>query len=130
MFRITVQDAFCAAHTLQIAGAHEPVHGHNFRVTAAIEGPSLDTDGLLCDFHTVEASLRSILDPFRNNNLNATPPFDTTNPTAELIAKHIAGELTAALASALEPYGSRVAWVSVTEAEGCVATYTPPAGTP
>lgn len=126
MYRIAVQTTFCAAHALTISGATEPVHGHNWRVTATIEGSELDDDGLVCDFHTVLATLQDIVAPFHNNHLNLVPPFDSTNPSAELVAKHIADELAELLGAALDPYGSRVASVSVTEAEGCEATYLPP----
>jgi 6-pyruvoyl-tetrahydropterin synthase len=73
MFSLTVSTEFCAAHALVIAGQREVIHGHNFRVTACIEGNALDGDGLLCDFHTVESFLHEIIEPFVNANLNATP---------------------------------------------------------
>jgi|SRR6185295_4157810 len=124
MYELTVSAEFCAAHAIRIAGQREPTHGHNFRVTALIQGPTLDHDGLLCDFHTVEETLTQIIEPFQNRDLNATPPFDAINPTAELIAKHIADQLGATLNSALAPH-ARVSAVSVTEAPGCLATYRP-----
>ncbi|HCT44200.1 MAG TPA: 6-carboxytetrahydropterin synthase QueD, partial [Phycisphaerales bacterium] len=58
-----------------------------------------------------------------NQNFNDTPPFDTTNPSAELIAKHIADELASRLDDALAP-NAQVHSVSITEAPGCIATYT------
>ncbi len=122
MYTITVDHEFCAAHCLAIAGAREPVHGHNFRVTATIEGSSLDGDGLLCDFHTIHDTLAEIVAPFQNGNLNQTPPFDRLNPTAELIAKHIADALAERLDEALSP-AAYVASVRVTEAAGCAAMY-------
>lgn len=125
MYDLTVSAEFCAAHAIRIAGQREPNHGHNFRVTAVITGKSLDNDGLLCDFHTVEESLARIIEPFHNRDLNATPPFDKINPTAELLAKHIADELGDRLNSALAPH-ARVSAVSITEAPGCLATYRPP----
>lgn len=124
MFELTVEAAFCAAHAISIAGVKEPVHGHNFRLTATIAGETLDHDGLLCDFHTVEGALREIIRPFHNQNLNDTPPFDRVNPTAERIAEYIAIELGNALNQALAPH-ARVAAVRVTEAEGCAAIFRP-----
>ena len=123
MFTIQVTHEFCAAHTLSILGSHEPIHGHNFKTTAYIAGQTLDDDGLLCDFHTVQAQLIEICTPFTNNNLNETPPFDTINPTAENIAKHIADELADRLDSSLAPH-AKVHSVSITEAPNCLATYT------
>ena len=86
MYTITVTHEFCAAHTLTIAGAREPLHGHNFVTKATIAGDTLDGDGLLCDFHTAHAVLVEICNPFTNRNFNEIAPFDTTNPSAELIA--------------------------------------------
>jgi len=122
MYEISIEHEFCAAHTIRIAGTQEPVHGHNFRITATIEGETLDADGLLCDFHTAEAVLREICRPFVNTDLNQIPPFDRTNPTAELIARHIADEMSGRLDGSLQPH-ARVASVRVTEGPGCAATY-------
>lgn len=125
MYQITVEREFCAAHALLIAGTREPIHGHNFRVTATIAGERLDEDGLLCDFHTVNAVLKDICRPFVNANLNRVEPFDVINPTAEHIARHIADRLAERLDDALAP-DARVAAVRVTETTGCAATYTRP----
>lgn len=122
MFEITVKAEFCAAHTISIGGHQEPVHGHNWRVTAAVEAETLDDDGFVCDFHTVEDTLHAIIAPFVNNDLNATTPFDTLNPTAEHIARYIGDQLAERLDEPLAP-SARVSWVSITEAPGCVATY-------
>ncbi|MBO6512530.1 MAG: 6-carboxytetrahydropterin synthase [Phycisphaerales bacterium] len=125
MFTIQVTHEFCAAHALHILGADEPIHGHNFVTTATIAGQTLDDDGLLCDFHTVQAQLIDICHPFTNQNLNDTPPFDSLNPTAELIAKHIADELAGRLDASLSPH-AQVHSVTITEAPNCKATYTRP----
>lgn len=112
---------FSAAHSLLIRGEREPVHGHDWRVTAVIEGPSLDEDGLLVDFHAVERTLDEILAPYRNSNLNESPPFDEVNPSAERVAEHIARRLDERLPSTT----TRIASVAVTEAPGCEATFLP-----
>lgn len=122
MYEIEVQAVFSAAHAIMIAGAREPLHGHNWRVKATVAGERLDGDGLLCDFHTVEGMLREITGRFNNRNLNETAPFDGLNPTAELVARHIGDELASGLDGALAP-NAWVSSVSVTEAEGCLATY-------
>ena len=124
MYTITVTHEFCAAHTLSIAGAQEPIHGHNFISKATIAGDTLDADGLLCDFHIVHAALVEICNPFTNQNFNEIAPFDSINPSAELIAKHIADELTNRLADELAP-NACLQSVSLTEAPGCVATFLP-----
>lgn len=123
MYEITVETEFAAAHAIVMAGQREPVHGHNWRVAVSVEGDFLDDDGLLCDFHAIEASLREIVRPFHNRDLNATAPFDRVNPTAELVARHIADALDAAIPARDAARGVRVAWVRVTEAPGCAAVY-------
>ena len=123
MFTIQVTHEFCAAHTISILGTQEPIHGHNFVTVATISGDTLDADGLLCDFHTVHAILVEICNPFTNNNFNAISPFDILNPSAENIAKYIADQLADRLDQSLAP-AAKVHAVSITEAPGCIATYT------
>lgn len=124
MYEITVEHTFSAAHAIRIAGAMEPLHGHNWLIRATITGRDLDDDGLLCDFHAIHDRLAAICHRFHNGNLNTIAPFDELNPTAELVARHIADEL----GRALDRDGRlRVASVSVGEAAGCVATFRPEA---
>ncbi len=124
MYEITVNAEFCAAHAIEMAGAREKTHGHNWGVSVTLAGPSLDRDGLLCDFHTIETSLHDILARYHNANLNEVEPFDRLNPTAE----HVASYLFESLDEALESLGAsevRLQSVAVTEAPGCVAVYRP-----
>ncbi len=125
MFAITVEAEFCAAHALRIAGVQEPIHGHNFHVKLTLEGPELDSDGLLCDFHTIEDALSQLLAPLHNTNLADHPPFDTINASAEAIAHYIAQAMNTRIGDALAPHAT-IASVSVSEAPGCIATYRPP----
>jgi 6-pyruvoyltetrahydropterin/6-carboxytetrahydropterin synthase len=124
MYELTVEATFSAAHAILIAGEREPLHGHDWHVTACVAGETLDPEGLLIDFHALEESLSAILRPFRNANLNDAPPFDRTNPTAENVARFIA--LSLAERARMPGEGgrnTRVAWVRVTEAPGCAVTY-------
>ncbi|UYV13923.1 MAG: 6-pyruvoyl tetrahydropterin synthase family protein [Phycisphaera sp.] len=127
MFEITAQTRFNAQHAILIKGEREPLHGHDWLVRATIAGPTLDGEGLLCDFHAVEAALRLIVDPWNHDNLNHSEAFRgrKIEPTAENVAMVIATELASALGETL-PTDARVARVSVTEAPDCVATYIPP----
>ncbi len=120
MYELSIETTFSAAHAIVIRGVREPVHGHDWHVTAVLAGEHLDEDGLLCDFHEAHEKLDSIVEPFRNRSLNEVAPFTTKNPTAELVARHIAGELADEL-----PSGVRIASVRVTEAVGCAATFVP-----
>lgn len=122
MFELTVQTVFSAAHAIVIAGTREPLHGHDWHVTACVAGQSLDDEGLLIDFHALEEALGAIVRPFRNGNLNETTPFDRTNPTAENVARYISYALTERV-RLISERGVNVAWVRVTEAPGCAVTY-------
>ncbi len=124
MFEITAEASFNAQHAILIHGDREPVHGHDWVVRATIAGPTLDREGLLCDFHAVESALRGITDPWNHDDLNHSEAFRgrKLEPTAENVAMVVAVELARALRDIL-PEGARVARVSVTEAPRCVATY-------
>lgn|SRR5690606_7961978 len=118
MFELTIEGEFCAAHAIVIRGEREPMHGHNWHVTLSVAGDALDEDGLLCDFHVVEQSLRDVIGQFHNRSLNETPPFDRVNPTAERVAEHIGRTVGATL-----PAGVRMVSCRVTEAPGCAAVW-------
>jgi 6-pyruvoyltetrahydropterin/6-carboxytetrahydropterin synthase len=120
MYELTVERTFSAAHAIMMGGQRESVHGHDWRVTVNVAGESLDDDGLLCDFHALEAAVDAAIAPFNNRHLNEMPPFDRVNPTAEHVAKHIATAILPTL-----PPGVSLCSVSVTEAPGCIATYRP-----
>lgn len=121
-YQLEIEDAFSAAHAIVIQGQREPLHGHDWRVTVTIEGPELDTEGLLVDFHLVHRQLSGIIGRFHNNNLNEVSPFDQANPTAELVARHIGEELSRELLGRI-PEHVRVASVRLTEAVGCAAVW-------
>jgi 6-pyruvoyltetrahydropterin/6-carboxytetrahydropterin synthase len=120
MFELVVDEEFCAAHAITLRGQREPVHGHNWRVELCVCGARLDQDGLLCDFHLVQGLLRELLAPWHNRNLNAIDPFQRLNPTAELVAWHIAERVGPHL-----PQGVEIRSVRVTEAPGCAAVFRP-----
>lgn len=120
VFELTIATTFSAAHALVIRGEREPVHGHDWHVEAVVQGHTLDEDGLLCDFHMLEAALNEIVSPFQTADLNASPAFAGMNASAEHVARHIGEELVARL-----PQGVRLQRVSVTEAPGCRAGWIP-----
>jgi len=118
MFELKVRRQFSAAHAIRMAGQVEPMHGHDWRVQVCVCGDQLNADGLLCDFHALEAAVDHAIAPFHNRSLNEVPPFQKINPTAELIAKHVADEVMRRL-----PTGVRLASVRIGEAPGCDALW-------
>jgi 6-pyruvoyltetrahydropterin/6-carboxytetrahydropterin synthase len=122
MFELEVRRIFSAAHALLLRGEREVLHGHDWQVDLTIAASSLDADELAFDFHQLERILDSVLQPFQSANLNATPPFDRVNPSAEAVACYVAQEVARHL-----PKGVRVHAVRVTEAPGCAARFIPSA---
>lgn len=130
VFQLEIQTHFSAAHAITMNGVVEPLHGHDWHVTAVIEGEQLDPDGLLVDFHWLQKELAAIIGPFQNQNLNDVEPFSLgVNPTAE----HVAGHIGQSLSDRLETWSQnqpkdgrhlpRLARVRVTEAVGCAAVF-------
>jgi 6-pyruvoyltetrahydropterin/6-carboxytetrahydropterin synthase len=120
MYELTVERVFCAAHAIVINGRREPVHGHNWRVRLTVAGPSLDANGLLCDFHVLERELDGVISRFHNAMLNEIAPFDRINPTAEAVARTIGEAVKADL-----PRSVTLMRLALTEAPGCEAVWIP-----
>jgi 6-pyruvoyltetrahydropterin/6-carboxytetrahydropterin synthase len=118
MFEISVEREFCAAHAIVINGQREVTHGHNWRVTVFVRGPQLDAEGMLCDFHALERHVDEVTGRLDNADLNRTTPFDSVNPTAEQVARHIAESVSQRL-----PADVWLSHVRITEAPGCAATF-------
>src|ERR1700740_3520071 len=62
MFQVSVEETFSAGHALRgYRGKCENVHGHNYRVRVTLEGPQLDSIGLLVDFTQLKQVVRKIM---------------------------------------------------------------------
>lgn len=119
---IAVQRRFKARHAVTIDGVEELLHEHDWHVQVEVAG-TLDAEGLLIDFHLLEAVLEDVLSPFTDNTFNGTPPFDEWNPSAENIARHIINTI---VHEALPEEARRridIGRAIVEEAPGCHATY-------
>ena len=53
--------SFSAAHFITLNGSYEPLHGHNYGISAELVGDSLAEDSYLLDFSVVKAMLRTYL---------------------------------------------------------------------
>ena len=119
MYEVSVEARFSAAHRLRLeGGVLEPLHGHDWHVTASFVGPSLDEFGMLVDFVHAERVLGEIAAQLHHSDLNENPAMNGLNPSAE----HVALVIFECLESdtVLSPTLQRV---RVTEAPGCAATY-------
>ena len=124
MFQVTVDETFSSGHALRgYKGKCENVHGHNYKVRVTLEGPQLDSIGLLYDFTHLKRVIREIVGGVDHKFLNDFTPFDAINPSAENLAKYFYDETTRQM-NAL-PDGARVTSVTIWETDTTSATYWP-----
>jgi 6-pyruvoyltetrahydropterin/6-carboxytetrahydropterin synthase len=124
MFEVSVDETFAAGHALRgYKGKCENVHGHNYKVRIVLEGSQLDSIGLLFDFTHLKRVIREIVAGIDHVFLNDRPPFDTTNPSAENLAKFFYDETSRRMTAM--PEGARIACVTIWETDTTSATYWP-----
>ncbi|MDD2702527.1 MAG: 6-carboxytetrahydropterin synthase QueD [Candidatus Omnitrophica bacterium] len=90
MYIIKVEGNFSAAHNLRsYKGKCEELHGHNWRVEAAVVSETLDATGMVMDFNRLKMKLKNVLKQFDHTYINNIPYFKKVNPTSENIARYI-----------------------------------------
>ena len=120
MLTVSVETRFWASHQLTLPdGSKEPVHSHNFSVTAEVGRERLNNMGLVMDFHRLKAMLDDIVAEFDNVKLDSIDYFRPMNSTAENVAIYIFDKLQLSL-----PKDVKLEAVSVTEEQGCAAKFT------
>jgi 6-pyruvoyltetrahydropterin/6-carboxytetrahydropterin synthase len=129
MFSIKIIRDFAGAHRLRnYKGKCEELHGHNWKVEAAVFGNRLDAAGMLYDFSSLKKMVDDILLELDHKYLNELKPFEKDNPTSENIAKYIFGMLAEKLAQEPPSSGVRLSHVTVWETGTSAATYQEGAG--
>jgi 6-pyruvoyltetrahydropterin/6-carboxytetrahydropterin synthase len=124
MFQVSVDETFSAGHALRgYKGKCENVHGHNYKVRVTLEGPQLDSIGLLYDFTHLKRVIRDVVCGVDHKFLNDQAPFDVINPSAENLAKYFYDE-TARQMNAM-PEGARITCITIWETDTTSATYRP-----
>ena len=122
MFQVTVDETFSSGHALRgYKGKCENVHGHNYKVRVTLEGPQLDSVGLLYDFTHLKRVIREIVGGVDHKFLNDMAPFDVINPSAENLAKYFYDETTRQMNAM--PEGARVTSITIWETDTTSATY-------
>ena len=122
MFQVSVDETFSAGHALRgYKGKCENVHGHNYKLRIIVQGPSLDSIGLLYDFTHLKRVIREIVAGVDHKFLNDQAPFDVINPSAENLAKFFFDETSRHMNGL--PEGARIARVTVWETDTTSATY-------
>jgi|ERR1017187_9628036 6-pyruvoyltetrahydropterin/6-carboxytetrahydropterin synthase len=135
MFEVSVDETFSAGHALRgYKGKCENPHGHNYKVRLTVQGPQLDSIGLLFDFVQLKQVLHGVINGMDHKYLNDQPPFIELNPSAENIAKYLYDEVSRGLkemapataASAPDAKNApRITSITVWETDITSATYHP-----
>ena len=120
MYRVTVSARFEAAHNLiDYPGGPEPLHGHSYRVEAALESKDLQQYDLAVDFVAARKAIETIARELDYKYINEHPWFSGRNTSAENLARYFAERM--------ETSGvlgwTRVAEVTVWEGPENRATY-------
>jgi 6-pyruvoyltetrahydropterin/6-carboxytetrahydropterin synthase len=120
MFELKVISKFAAAHQLKMVTQKcENLHGHNWKVEAFVSGNKLNDAGVLIDFGEIKKRLSEIMDVLDHKFLNEIEPFNTCNPSSEMIARYIAEELQSKIGDS----SVAVSKVRVWESDDACATY-------
>jgi len=99
-------------------GSREPVHRHDWVVTAAVSSDRLDNMGVVMDFQILKATVDKATAEFDNRALDEIDHFRQNNPSAENVAKYIYGKLRVEL-----PEGVELRSIQVVEEPGCSAKF-------
>src|SRR5260370_41797939 len=90
MFQVSVEETFSAGHALRgYRGKCENVHGHNYRVRVTVEGPRLDSIGLLCDFTALKRVIREIIGRLDHQFMHDLEPCRTGKSSAEILGQDV-----------------------------------------
>lgn len=89
MYEVSIRKSFSAAHTLDIGGKCEDLHGHNFTVDITVSSQDLDSEGLVVDFRVLKEWTAEIISELDHTYLNDLPPFKDINPSSESVARLI-----------------------------------------
>ena len=118
MFTICVETHFHASHQLRLLnGDKEPIHFHDWCVTADVSSAKLDNMGIVMDFAELREMVEKIVARF-DNKIEVIRYFQENNPSAENVAKYIYDEIKPLL-----PKDVKLNCVKVTEEPGYTAKF-------
>jgi 6-pyruvoyltetrahydropterin/6-carboxytetrahydropterin synthase len=120
MYKIKVVNSFSSAHFLRgYKGKCENLHGHNWKVEAAVCSKKLDKLGMVMDFSELKKELKVILEELDHKLLNDLKYFKKINPSSENICRYIYD----CLRNPIEKKGLKLLEVVVWETETSRASY-------
>jgi len=119
LFKISIETHFRASHQLALPdGSKEPLHDHDWVVTADVGSEKLDRMGLVMDFGRLKVTVDNIVSEFDNTPLEKIDYFQQHNSSAENVAKYIYEKLEPKL-----PQEVKLLSISVVEEPGCSAKF-------
>ena len=122
MFTVSVETHFGASHQLALPdGSKEPLHHHDWVVTANLSSDKLDSMGFVMDFCRLKAVVDKTIAEFDNVPLDSIDYFRRNNSSAENVAKYIFDKLEPKL-----PGGVELRSIRVVEEPGCSAKFSKP----
>jgi 6-pyruvoyltetrahydropterin/6-carboxytetrahydropterin synthase len=98
MYEVGVTAQFEAAHRL--VGNFGPatrLHGHTYKLEAAVRGAEVQPDGTLFDITSLQAAVAAIVADLHYTNLDEVPGLAGTNTTVERVARYCWERLAQAL---------------------------------
>lgn len=119
IFTISVETRFRASHQLTLPdGSKEPLHHHDWLVTADVSSDRLDNMGVVMSFQKLKAMIDATVGDFDNAAIETNGYFRQNNPSAENVARYIYEKLRINL-----PKGVELRNVKVVEEPGCSAKF-------
>ena len=102
MFTVSIETHFLASHRLTLPdGRKEPLHRHNWTVSADVSSIELNSSGLVIDFHQLKQMVDNIVSELDNIPLEEIDYFQQNNSSAETISKYIYEKLEPKLPKAV-----------------------------
>ena len=119
MFTVSVETHFRASHQLTLPnGSQEPLHYHNWVVTADVSSDRLNRAAVVINFQKLKAMIDNIVAGFDNAALNRIRCFQRSSPSAENVARYIFEKLEPKLSKSV-----RLESIKVIEEPGCSAKF-------
>ncbi|MGB3828900.1 MAG: 6-carboxytetrahydropterin synthase [Ornithinimicrobium sp.] len=115
MFTVSVRNHMMIAHSLPdpYFGPAQALHGATYVVDVALRSRTLNEHGVVMDIGAAGAALQEIVTDLTYRNLDEHPAFATTLSTTEVLARHVAQAMAAAITTGEEPLSSTVEEIDV-----------------
>lgn len=119
MYCIFIETKFAASHQLHgYDGPCKSLHGHTWKIRVDVRTDEVDEIGISFDFKALKAITHEVVDRFDHQHINAIPPFDKLNPTAEHLSRYVHDQIKERL-----PDHVKIAKVTLWESDHYAISY-------